>query len=142
MWVARSFLHGAFQMQHFDRIFLAIVGVIFLGVGGFNLFFPVAGMAGFEIQIPTATAHNEIRANYGGMHLAMGLLFVSGAFVGSLRIPALLVAALFTGGLVLGRSLSLVLDGWPNPFLWTFFALEALGCVVGSVLVKRAWHST
>jgi hypothetical protein len=129
-------------MKHFDRTFLAVVGVIFLGVGGFNLFFPVAGIAAFEIQIATASALNEVRANYGGMHFAMGLLFVSGALVGRLRVPALLVAALFTGGLVLGRSLSLALDGWPNPFLWAFFALEALGCVLGSVLVKRAWHST
>jgi hypothetical protein len=127
-------------MRHFDRTFLALVGAIFLGLGAFNLFFPVGGMAGFEIKIATVSALNEIRANYGGMHLAMGLLFISGAFVGKLRVPALLVVALFTGGLVLGRSLSLVLDGLPNSFLWALFALETLGCVVGSVLVKRAWH--
>lgn len=129
-------------MHHFDRFFLAVVGLIFLGLGGFNLFFPAAGMAGFEIQVATVSALNEIRANYGGMHFAMGLLFVSGAFVRPFRIPALLVVALFTGGLVLGRSLSLVLDGWPNLLLWGLFALEALGSLVASVLLKRAWHSS
>ena len=129
-------------MKHFDSFFLAVVGLVFLGLGSFNLFFPSAGMAGFEIQIATVSALNEIRANYGGMHFAMGLLFVSGAFVSSFRIPALLVVALFTGGLVLGRSLSLVLDGWPNQLLWSLFALEAFGCFVASVLMKRAWHST
>jgi len=129
-------------MKRFDRFFLAVLGLIFLGLGSFNLFFPVAGMAGFEIQIATVSALNEIRANYGGMHFALGLLFVSGAFVGALRFPALLVVALFTGGLVLGRSLSLVLDGWPTLLIWGLFAIEALGCVVASVLVKRAWHST
>lgn len=129
-------------MQHFIRFFLSVVGLIFLGLGSFNLFFPVAGMAGFEIQIAAVSALNEIRANYGGMYFAMGLLFVSGAFVGALRFPALLVVALFTGGLVLGRLLSLVLDGWPNLVLWGLFALEAIGCLVASVLVKRAWRST
>lgn len=129
-------------MQHFVRFFLTVVGLIFLGLGSFNLFFPVAGMAVFEIQITTVSALNEMRANYGGMYFAMGLLFVSGVFVGSLRVPALLVVALFTGGLVLGRLLSLVLDGSPNLVLWGLFALEAVGCVVATVLVNRAWRST
>lgn len=129
-------------MRPFARFFLAVVGLIFLGLGSLNLFFPVAGMAGFEIQIAAVSALNEVRANYGGMHFAMGLLFVSGAFVAALRVPALLVVALFTGGLVLGRSLSLVLDGWPNLFVWGLFTLEALGFVVATVLVKLAWHST
>lgn len=129
-------------MPRFERFFLAIVGLIFLGLGSFNLFFPAIGMAGFEIEVVTVSALNEIRANYGGMHFAMGLLFVSGVFVGPVRVAALLVVALFTGGLVLGRSLSLVLDGSPNLLLWGLFALEALGCFVASVLVKRAWQST
>ena len=129
-------------MQHFDRLFLAVVGLIFLGLGSFNLFFPVMGMAGFEIQIATVSALNEIRANYGGMHFAMGALFLAGAFIAALRIPTLLVVALFTGGLVLGRSLSLAIDGLPNLLVCALFALEAVGCIVALVLFKRAWRST
>lgn len=126
------------RSRTFDRFFLVVVGLIFLGLGGFNLLFPVAGIAVFEIQIASVSALNEVRANYGGMYFAMGVLFVAGASVGALRSSALLVVALFTGGLVLGRLLSLVLDGSPNTVMWGLFILEATGCVVASVLVKRA----
>jgi hypothetical protein len=72
------------------------------------------------------------------MHFALGLLFLSGAFRRALRVPALLVVALFTGGLVLGRLLSLALDGMPNLFVAGLFALEALGCAVATVLYMRS----
>jgi len=125
-------------MKRFDQLFLSIVGAVFLGLGTINLFFPAAGMAGFEIQITSVSALNEIRANYGGMHFALGLLFLSGAFLGALKVPALLVVALFTGGLVVGRALGLALDGIPNLVVLGLFALEALGCVVATVLYLRA----
>lgn len=129
-------------MRRFDQLFLGVVGTVFLGLGTANLFFPAAGMAGFEMQITTVSALNEIRANYGGMHIALGLLFLSGAFLGVLRVTTLLVIALFTAGLVLGRLLSLALDGVPNHFVLGLFALEALGCVVAIVLYMRASRTT
>lgn len=128
-------------MQLFARLFLAVVAFIFLGLGSYNLFFPAAGMAGFEIQIATLSALNEIRANYGGMHFAMGLFFASGACVAALRVSALLVVALFTGGLVMGRALSLYLDGLPNTVVLSLLALEAIGFVAATVLFRRAWRS-
>jgi hypothetical protein len=128
-------------MRRFDQLFLGVVGVVFLGLGAFNLFSPVAGMAGFEMQIASVSALNEIRANYGGMHFALGLLFLSGAFLRALKVTALLVVALFTGGLVLGRLLSLALDGMPNLFVSGLFALEALGCSVAIVLYRRSWRA-
>jgi hypothetical protein len=125
-------------MRRFDQLFLGVVGTVFLGLGSINLFFPTAGMAGFEMQITTVSALNEIRANYGGMHFALGLLFLAGACRGSLRISTLLVVALFTGGLVLGRLLSVALDGMPNLFVLGLLSLEAVGCVVAAALYMRA----
>lgn len=129
-------------MRRFDQVFLGIVATVFLGLGTINLFFPVAGMAAFEVQISSVSALNEIRANYGGMHFALGLLFLSGALVRALRVSTLLVVALFTAGLVLGRLVSLVLDGIPNLFVLGLFALEALGCAVATVLYTRASRAT
>jgi hypothetical protein len=129
-------------MRRFDQLFLSVVGTVFLGLGTINLFFPAAGMAGFELRITSVSALNEMRANYGGMHFALGLLFLSGAFLEALRVSALLVVAVFTGGLVLGRSLSLALDGAPNHLVLGLFALEALGCVVATVLYRRASRAT
>lgn len=129
-------------MRRFDQLFLGIVATVFLGLGTINLFFPVAGMAGFEVQISSVSALNEIRANYGGMHFALGLLFLSGALVRAMRVSTLLVVALFTAGLVLGRLVSLVLDGIPNLFVLGLFALEVLGCAVATVLYTRASRAT
>lgn len=124
-------------MQVFARFFLGITGLVFAGLGVFNLLFPVHGIIGFEIFPSTISALNEIRANYGGMHLALGLFFLSEASIRPLRAPALLVAALFTGGLVAGRLVSLVWDGKPNPFVWTLFSVECVGCLVASALYNR-----
>lgn len=129
-------------MRRFDQLFLGIVATVFLGLGTINLFFPVAGMAAFDVQISSVSALNEIRANYGGMHFALGLLFLSGALVRALRVSTLLVVALFTAGLLLGRLVSLVLDGIPNLFVLGLFALEALGCAVATVLYTRASRAT
>lgn len=129
-------------MRRFDQLFLGIVATVFLGLGTINLFFPVAGMAAFEVQISSVSALNEIRANYGGMHFTLGLLFLSGALVRALRVSTLLVVALFTAGLVLGRLVSLVLDGIPNLFVLGLFALEAVGCAVATVLYTRASRAT
>ena len=125
-------------MQLFGALFLGMVGLIFVGLGTFNLLFPVEGMVGFEIRVSTTSALNEIRANYGGMHLALGLFFVFGAFVPSARLLALLIVALFTGGLVLGRLLSLVVDGAPNSMVWGLFALESVGALVALTLLIYA----
>jgi hypothetical protein len=129
-------------MKRFDQLFLGIVGTVFVGLGAMNLFFPAAGMAGFEIQITTVSALNEVRANYGGMHFALGLLFFSGAFVGALKVSTLLVVALFTGGLVFGRLLGIVLDGIPNPFVLGLLVLEAIGCAVATMLYMSAKLTT
>jgi hypothetical protein len=111
------------------RPFLALVALVFVAVGVYNLFYPVEGMAIFGLQLTSASALNEMRANYGGMHLFMGLFFLSGALLEQTRRSALLVVALFTGGLTLGRLVSLQQDGSPNPFVWAFLIVEAAACL-------------
>lgn len=56
----------SFPMRRVDQLFLGVAGAVFLGLGSFNLLFPAAGMAGFEMQVTNVSALNEARANYGG----------------------------------------------------------------------------
>jgi hypothetical protein len=121
-----------------ERAFLVLVALNFVGVGGYNLLFPAQGMAGFELSLGSPSSLNEIRANYGGMHLLLGLFFLSGALRAEARRSALLLAAIFTGGLVGGRIVSLVLDGSPNGFVWRLLALEAAGCAAAFALWRRS----
>jgi hypothetical protein len=120
-----------------EKIFLILVGAVFVGLGTYNLVLPVAAISIFEIALVEVSSLNEIRANYGGMHLFLGLLFLYGALASRFRDAALLVVAVFTGGLVLGRLASLMLDGTPNEAIWALLILESVGCVVAALLFLR-----
>ena len=120
-----------------ERIFLILVGAIFVGLGTYNLVLPVAGISIFEIALVEVSSLNEIRANYGGMHLFLGMFFLYGALANRFRDAALLVVAVFTGGLVLGRLASLMLDGSPNEAIWALLILEPVACLVAVLLLWR-----
>jgi hypothetical protein len=116
---------------------LGLAGIAFLAVGVMSLVTPAAGMAPFGMALPTPSAVNEIRANYGGMHLAMGAFYLWAAARPAWRRAALLVLALFTGGLVVGRLVSLAADGAPNAFVWRLLVVEAAGAAAAAVLLRR-----
>jgi hypothetical protein len=120
-----------------EKIFLVLVGAIFIGLGTYNLVLPVAAISIFKITLVEVSSINEIRANYGGMHLLLGLFFLYGALANRFRDAALLVVAVFTGGLVLGRLVSLMLDGSPNEAIWALLIVESVGCVVAALLFLR-----
>jgi hypothetical protein len=117
-----------------EKIFLVLVGLVFAGLGVFNLVQPVEGISIFEIELLNASSMSEIRANYGGMHLLFGMFLIYGAFEINIQRTSLLIVAVFIGGLVLGRITSLVMDGNPNEAVWTLFIIEVIGLLVASVL--------
>ena len=117
------------------RGFLALNALIFIGLGLRALSEPLPHMAPFGLELMTTAMTAEVRANYGGMHMAMGLLFVLGVWNQKLRWPALLCLTLFTSGLVLGRLLSLQLDGHPGAFVMQLLVVEAVGAVIGGALL-------
>jgi hypothetical protein len=59
-----------------------------------------------------------------GLYLALGAFWLYAAFHPPYRAVAVLTTALFAGGLLAGRLLSLVLDGWPSPLLVFYMVLE------------------
>jgi hypothetical protein len=96
------------------RLFLAISAVVWLPYGIVCLVRPetVASLTGMTLDSPVAIS--EIRAMYGGLQAAIGILALIGIFSprlagGSLLGLALLCAGLFTGrtyGIVSGSDLS------------------------------------
>jgi hypothetical protein len=91
-----------------------------------------------ELVAPSASANNEIRANYGGMHLAMSALFAAGAMSLGFRWAATVVLMLFSGGLVAGRLVSIALDGPPNGFVIQLLITEATAAGAGAALLWAA----
>lgn len=125
---------------------LLIVSAVFLGVGWIGITEPRVLLDPIGIQLPSeqalrvarATAMSEARATYGGMHLALGLLFLAGVVLGRVRGAALAVAFVYLAGLVAGRGTSIALDGTPAPVGWLLLGIEALGLLlVGGALWKR-----
>lgn len=58
------------------------------------------------------------------LYLALGLFWLFSAFSDKLRNVAILTTILFSGGLVIGRLLSFVVDGLPAPLLILYAAME------------------
>lgn len=93
------------------RLFLGISLVIWLGYGFYCFFNPAFLETGAGILAMTPTGTTELRAMYGGLQIAIGLLAGAGLVQASLRRPALVALTFLTGGLGSARLIAASLDG-------------------------------
>ena len=117
----------------FAQVFLGIMGLAFCKVGIEALVDPQAVLQQVGITLDNPSALSSMRAVYGGMHLFFGLL----CFWSAMREPAsaLRLVALYAGGFVIGRTISLAVDGAPNSFVFTWLGTEAFSLVASLVLL-------
>lgn len=79
----------------------------------------------------------ELRGVYGGLFLGIGLLMlVFTRHEPWLRL-GLVALAVIVGGLVVGRTLGLLIDGPANPFLYALLISEITGLVIALVALRR-----
>lgn len=104
--------------------FLAYSALIWIVWGGICLFMPEAwsgkvipGMEVFDLS--NATARTEVRAMYGGLQLAIGLLALIAIFKPQHRPTALLFYVLALSGLALSRLYGLVSEGSEQLFVFS-----------------------
>lgn len=117
--------------------FLLLCGLSFLLIGANTFHDPLAAMAPVELNINTISALNELRANYGGLQIGMGLFLLAGLCCKTMTRPALLAQALIVGGLALGRFVSIALDGQPNEFVQGLIVLESVTALLSLALFLR-----
>jgi len=115
---------------------LVVLGMIFLPYGAYCFVAPgflaeVAGIAG-----TTATGVTEIRAMYGGMQAAFGVLLLAAARDPRLRLAGLAALAFVLPGLALARLLGLALDGDPSGYTIGALAFE-IGASAAAVILYR-----
>lgn len=110
--------------QRFAVGVLILNGLVLIGIGLGGLVAPGLLLDPVGITLNRVGPLNEIRAGYGGMHLGVGLFILWMASRPSQRRTGLTLAVLFMGGLVLGRVLSLAIDGWPPRLLFSLLAGE------------------
>lgn len=111
------------------RWVLGITATIFIGYGLICFLYPgfVASIVSLE---PTGeSALIELRAMYGGLQMAIGLLALSGALMAELRRPTLLMILFLLGGLALARTLAVMISG-----IWDFYNLFALVYEISTAL--------
>lgn len=90
----------------------------------------------YGIDIDSVSLTHIFRAVMG-LYLAMVVFWILGATRDVLRFPALCSVAVFMGGLAVGRLLSLILDGMPEPLLVVYLVLE-VGFTLVAVQLARA----
>jgi hypothetical protein len=71
-----------------------------------------------------------------GLYLAFGLFWLYAAFKPEFHRVAVLTTIVFSGGLVAGRLLSVLVDGMPSPILMFYLVLE-LGLAPIAIWVLR-----
>ncbi len=111
-------------MKNTVKIVLGLVAMTTLLVGLQGFFDPQAIMDNVQTTLDNNSALSSTRANYGGMHIAFGIMFLLGALSLEFRRPALWVLALYTTGYGAGRLYSLLVDGAPNTFIGTWVFVE------------------
>jgi Domain of unknown function (DUF4345) len=121
-----------------------MAGVVLVIAAIFYVAFGLAALAGpgmlvgwLGIETRAVPVMSEIRASYGGLYLATGLLLVACARNEALTRPGLLVVAVWMAGLAGARIFSVVLDGMPPLLSQLSFASEVvMSALAGAAL---AW---
>jgi hypothetical protein len=123
------------------RAILGLFGVIFVGVGLCYLGFPVEGAEIVGIRLDTPMAKADLRAVYGGLDLAIGLLLLRSARRGEVLVGLRIQVYAF-GGLLLGRALGQTLDSPSNQLLVWLVAIELCGFVSAITAGRRLRSAT
>lgn len=119
------------------QLFLGFSALLWLLYGLYCFFVPgsLAEAAGVVGQTPTGTT--ELRAMYGGLQAALGILLGAGAMRSSLARPALLTVAFITGGLGVARAFGVLLDGGFSSYTAMGLGFEFASAAVAITLLRR-----
>jgi len=101
--------------HNFARLVLVLVGSVWGSIGLWALANPQSLADAADFQLMSPTAFGEIRAMYGGLGVALGLVHIGAAVRQMWLKPALLTATALLIGLLTGRISGVVLDGFPTP---------------------------
>jgi hypothetical protein len=123
-------------MQVFARVVLWISGLGMLGFGLAFLWAPLETMAAAGLRLDGALAATELRAFYGGLEVALGLLILACALRRDRVRDGLILALAIYAGIGLARLGGMLVSGADTPFLRFALATE-LGLALAATIALR-----
>jgi hypothetical protein len=119
------------------RVVLWLSAAIWLPYGLYCLAQPGSLEAAAGVAFTSATGSTELRAMYGGLQIAIGLLALGGALRPSLERTALVTLALLCAGLGSARLLGSALDGGLSSYTATGLGFELTTAALCGWLLSR-----
>lgn len=111
-------------MSLLPRITLWLGGLGFLAFGLAFLIAPLETMAAAGLPLQGDLAATELRAFYGGLEIALGMLLIAADLRPAARRHGLILSLASFGGIGAARLLGIVLAGSATAFLWAALATE------------------
>jgi hypothetical protein len=118
------------------RIFLGLSTLLWLPYG-LLCFFQPTGLSGAGVTFTSPTGATEIRAMYGGLQAAIGVVALVGAIRPLLAERALSLLFVVCAGLGLARLLGAVIDGEVSSYTSMALALELGTVAITAFLLRR-----
>lgn len=121
-----------------DKILVILTAAIFFVYGLIFVLFPVEMLQIIlQVSLNTSSGIIDIRATYGGMSIAIGvILYLLATNENTLRVGLISVSILMLS-MAFGRLIGMVLDGSPNIFMYIYLALELVASSFAIFLLKR-----
>ena len=128
------------------RNFLIVSTLIWLPYGIFCFFQPDFLAEAVGVSAVGATATTELRAMYGGLQGAIGVLAALAVVRAEFRRPALITVGFLTGGLGLSRLAGAALDAEMSAYTGGAIVFELISAAVAVWILSRgevrtAWES-
>lgn len=120
------------------RLFLGVYAVLFAGFGAFMFMNPHVLVENLGAAGMGSNGLYELRSNYGGVSVGIGLACLAGALKRTFERPALFVLLAYTGGYALGRVAALPFDGVPTANLIGYAVFEAVTAALAAALLARS----
>ena len=94
-----------------ENVFLIATAIIFLPYGVICFLKPAMLAEAAGVSAVSSTGTTELRAMYGGLQGAVGVLAITAFFIPTLVNPFLIALITVSAGLLIGRIAGLIMDG-------------------------------
>ena len=121
----------------FARILLAVTGVIFAVHGLVCFIQPETITLESGLAIPSIGALTEVRAEYGGLPMALGLYFIASATRVSMLRSGLMMLVTVVSGYALSRATGLAIAGEADLYNVVATAYESVTALLGIAAFSR-----